>query len=91
MPMLVAELLAELKNECYRKLEDSSATEPAEQVLSVRDDREAKRKAQMKESKAKYAKTPTSDPCPVHPEAKTPHTWGECSHFLGKRVFPPKK
>lgn len=93
MPEYVAMFLKELLEEQYADLnaDKTKATGETEVVLAVKEKetREQKFREKQKANKAKYASHPVEAQCPVHPDNE--HTWGTCSHFLGKKWKAPKK
>lgn len=92
MSTMVASFAAELKGIRYQLLEKETAIAPSESALAIKDkDRKKKLAETMRENKIRHADCPEGDNCPVHPEAKTPHTWGTCSHYTGERIFNNKK
>lgn len=76
-------------------LQDAQYTElntvAAEQALVAKDSADAKerkaaaRKKELAALKKQHENTPVGDNCPIHPDARTPHTWGECNVNTGKR------
>jgi len=84
----VAKLLMTLLDAQYSDL----LTDTAEKALVAKDSTDAKgerkaaaRKKELAAMKKQYENTPVGDNCPIHPDAKTPHTWGECNVNTGKR------
>jgi hypothetical protein len=77
-------------------LQDAQYTElntvAAEKALVAKDSTDAKaerkaaaRKKELAAMKKQYENTPVGDNCPIHPDVRTPHTWGECNVNTGKR------
>jgi len=83
----VAKLLLTLQDAQYSDL----LTDTAEKALVAKDSADAKerktaaRKKELAALKKQHENTPVGDNCPIHPDVRTPHTWGECNVNTGKR------
>jgi len=90
--IFVAQLLTELRKEQYSELNvDAKAEAASESVLAMKEKtaRDERFKEKQKANRLKYADHPLEDQCPVHPNNE--HTWGNCSHYTGKKYVAGKK
>lgn len=87
----VAKLLTTLQDAQYADL----LTVTAEKALAAKEDGKqaahAARKQELAAKKKLHAAVPVGENCPIHPDARTPHTWGECSVYTGKMFDRRKK
>jgi hypothetical protein len=95
MSQVVASFVSDLKDLRYQALDMEaasadetalSAKESPKSRESARDKALQKFKNRVKECKSKHKDVPLDSDCPEHPDARVPHTWGECSLHLGKRM-----
>jgi len=96
MSHLAATFIADLKDLRYQALDKEATSAATESVLSAKKSSKSRESAKdraqqrfkdrVKECKSKHKDVPLDSDCPEHPDARVPHTWGECSLHLGKRM-----